>query len=184
MGWWVATSVARSMLVVALLLTLQTTATADPPLQFWRHSDFTFRTAGASAVCGFDVFVHIEGGGRATLFYDTNGTIQREVDSAPNLKVTIFAPSTGKSFTYAFAGALLTTYNDGGVVGSTGIAVATGIDQRYPGAGVNAGRTVWEVEVFEIDEAGIPITDFVSVISETGSDLNSSIAVARCNAVR
>ena len=184
MGGWIATFLARAMFVAALVVTLQTGAAANPPLQYWQHVDFSFRTAGASAVCGFDVFVHIVGGGRATLFYDKNGTIDREVDSSPNLHVTISAPSTGKSFTFAFAGALLTTYTNGGVVGSTGIAVTTGIDHRYPGAGVNAGRTVWEVEVFEINEAGIPITDFVNLISETGSDLNSSLAVARCNAVR
>ena len=184
MGRWIAASVGRAMLVAALVLTLQAGAMANPPLQYWQHVDFSFRTAGASAVCGFDVFVHIVGGGRATLFYDKTGTIVREVDSAPDLHVTISAPSTGKSFTFAFAGALLTTYNDGGVVGSSGIAVMTGVDHRYPGSGINAGRTVFEVEVFEINEAGIPITDFVNVISETGSDLNTSIAVARCNAVR
>lgn len=172
------------MLVAALLVTLQTGATANPPLQYRQDVDFSFRSSGASAVCGFDVFVHIVGGGRATLFYDKSGTIAREVDSSPNLKVTISAPSTGKSFTFAFAGALRTTYNDGGVVGSTGIAVMTGVDNRYPGAGVNAGRTVFKVEVFEINEAGIPVTDFVNVISETGSDLHTSLAVARCNAVR
>ena len=184
MGRRFATSLAQAMLVAAVVLTFQTGATANPPLQDRQHVDFTFRTAGASAVCGFDVFVHIVGDGRATLFYDKNGTIVGEVDSSPNLRVIISAPFTGKSFSFAFAGALLTTYNDGGVVGSTGIAVVTGIDQRYPGAGVNAGRTVFEVEVIEINEAGIPVTDFVNVISETGADLNTSVAVARCNAVR
>ena len=174
----------RALLVFTMLVASQGTAAADPPLQLRDHTDFTFRSGGASALCGFDVFVHLLGDGRATLFYDKSGAIIREVDSVINFKFTIFAPSTGKSFTYDFAEALQTFYTNGAVLGSSAIAIATGLQERFPGDGVNAGRTVYQAEVVDVDEAGIPVVDFVDVLSHTGPGLTTSIAQARCDAVK
>ena len=179
----IASFVGHTAMVIAVLLAVQTAAAADAPRQYWRYTDFTFRTAGASAVCGFDVFMHIEGRGHAILFFDKSVTLVSEIDSQPDLKVTIFAPSTGMSFMWSYAGALIQYYADGGAVGSSVTAIVTGVDQHYP-AGVNAGRTVYEAVVAEIDEDGIPIIDFGDVISESGADLGTSVAVARCDAVR
>ena len=175
--------VARSFIVAICLLALQLQAFADPPLQFRSQVDFTFRSGSASLACGFDVFVRIEGTGRATLFYDQDGRIVRENDSQPDLKVTVFAPATGLSSSFPMSGALHTIYTDGGALGSTGTAILTGLAQRYPGAGVDAGRTVFDTIVVDVTPEGIPVTDF-ELVSHTGPLLDMSLAAARCGAVR
>ena len=184
MGNRIGRLILRSSLVIAMLAATQSGAAADTPLQFRDHTDFTFRSGGASALCGFDVFVHLLGDGRATVFHDKSGAIVREEDSAINFKFTVFAPSTGKSYTYTFAGALQTFYTDGGAIGSPAIVIATGMQERFPGDGVNAGRTVYEAVVIDVNEGGVPVTDFVDVLSHTGPSLTTSIAQARCDAVK
>lgn len=173
----------RTFLAVISVLALQLQAFAAPPLQVRTHVDFTFRSGSASRICGFDVFVRIEGDGRATLFYDNDGNITRENDSQPDLKVTVFAPSTGNSSTFPMSAALHTFYTDGGALGSTGTAILTGLVQRYPGAGVDAGRTIFDTVVVDVTPEGIPVTDFTPV-SHTGPLLDLSLAAARCGAVR
>ena len=175
---------ARSLVVLSLMLALQTPALAEGPLHVRDQIDFTFRSPGASAICGFDVLVHVEGVGQAALFYDRNGNIVRENDSAPDLKMTIFAPSNGNSWTFALSAALHTLYTDGGAIGSTGTAVLTGVAQRFPGAGIDAGRTVFETLVVDVTPEGLPVTDFTNVLSHSGPLLDMSLAAARCDAVR
>jgi hypothetical protein len=173
----------RACLVVGLLVSLGTAAFADAPRQYWRYTDFGFRSPGASAVCGFDVFVHIQGWGHGVLFFDEDGVLVKEIDTNANVQFTVYAPATGKSFTWRYAANLTQYYTGGGVVGSAVLAIITGIDQHYP-LGVNAGRTVYEAVVDEINEDGVPIIGFVDELSESGADLGTSVSIARCDAVR
>lgn len=175
---------ARAFVVLSLMLAMQTPAQADGPFHVRDQIDFTFRSGSASAVCGFDVFIHIEGTGQAVLFYDRNGNIVRENDSAPDLKMTIFAPSNGNSWTFALSATLHTFYTDGGAIGSTGTAVLTGVVQRFPGAGIDTGRTVFETLVYDVTDEGLPVTAFTNIVSHSGPLLDMALSAARCDAVR
>jgi len=171
-------------LVLGLIaaLVLASSGTANPPTRFTFTLDDTFPAPVTSAVCGFDVFIHFEGTGAALLFYDKNGVLVRELDTNPSLKTTLFAPSTGKSFTYPAGGSFVQDYVNGTAVGSTLIATLTGFIGGTGSTAPNAGRIVSEAVVIDISPEGIPVVDIVSEISSSGH-FNEDTAAARCAAL-
>jgi hypothetical protein len=168
-------------LVFTLIATMLFTATAPaaPPRRFSFAIDDTFPSSFLSLVCGFDVFIHLEGTANAKLFFDRNGTLIREIDTQPNLRITFFAPSTGKSFTYPVAGAFIQDYSGGSAVGDPVIATLTGVLDGTGSTPPDAGRLVINAVVIDISPEGIPVVDFVSEISASGH-FNEDVAAARC----
>src|SRR5437868_9503179 len=149
-------------------------AFAQPPLQEWIHRDFTNRLNGASRACGFDVFGHFEGDLHWVVFYDRSGAIDRKVDTASNFTVTVWAPSTGKSYTTVSAASLHTQYTNGAAVGSTATAELTGLLEKFDGVAMDGGRLVFSAVVVGYDAAGVPLIDTVSTISSSGPDIEGT----------
>ena len=168
--------------IVAALFVFQMGASASPPLQERGHQDSTFLLRAATRVCGFNIYGHFEGDFHFTVFYDNAGNIVREVDTFPSFKVTVYAPSTGKSYTSARPAVLLTTYTDGAAIGSTAIAEEVGLFDKIDGIALVGGRFVYEAVVVGYDDAGVPLIRFVSEISTSGPQAN--IPVARCAAMQ
>ena len=94
---------------LATLLLFVATVTAAPPTRIPFEFDETFPSDFLTAVCGIPVFLHVQGAGTTTLYYDKSGTqLVREHDTlAPGARSTIFSPveigGTGKSFTEVYA---------------------------------------------------------------------------------
>jgi hypothetical protein len=167
-------------LVAALVFS--SSGTANPPTRFTFSLDDTFPALATSAVCGFDVFVHIEGTATAQLFYDQNGVLIRELDTNPSLQTTFFAPSTGASFTFPAGGSFVQDYVNGTAIGSTLVATLTGYIGGTGSTAPNAGRIVFESVIVDISPEGIPVVDLVSEISSSGH-FNEDTAAARCAAL-
>ncbi len=157
--------------IVAALFLFQLGAAASPPLQETGHYDNTALPPGATAVCGFPVFGHFEGDFHFTVFYDQDGNIVREVDTFPSATITVYAPSTGKSYTSASP------------IGSTATAARTGLLEKIDDIDMDGGRVVFEARVTRYDAAGVPIIQFVRVISSSGPDLDAPIRFQRCAAM-
>jgi len=175
------------LVVFAVLISLlgsSAVAYAQPPTQETNHFDVTRLLIRASKICGFEVFGHFEGTSHFVVFYDRSGAIDREVDTFPDVKVTVFAPSTGKSYTSASPAVLHTQYTDGAAIGSSAIAELTGLVEKVDGVDMDGGRLVFNAIVVGRDAAGVPRIRFTSVISSSGPDLETTIGRARCNAVR
>jgi hypothetical protein len=173
----------RMALLLGLVASLLFAATgaAAPPTRITFAFDDTFPSF-LSAVCGFDVFVHLEGTATSTLFFDPTGTLNREIDTQPSLTITFSAPSTGKSFSYPAAGAFIQDYSNGGVVGSPAIATVTGVLNGTGSTAPNAGKLVFNAVVVATTPEGIPVVDFTSEISTSGH-FNDDLAAARCAAL-
>jgi hypothetical protein len=165
-----------SSLIATLLVA--SAAPATPPSRFTFTFDETFPSF-LSLVCGFPVFVHIEGTATATLFFDRSGTLIREIDTQPGFKVTFFAPSTGKSFTFPSGGAFVQDYSNGTAIGSPVIATVTGLLNGTGSTPPDAGRLVLNAVIVGYTPEGIPIIEPVSDISRTGH-INDDLAAARC----
>ena len=170
--------------IVAALFIFQVGASAAPPLQETGHYDYTVLLPGATRICGFPVYGHFQGDFRLTVFYDNNGRIVREVDTFPMATVTVYAPSTGKSYTSASPAVLITTYTNGASVGSTAIASLNGLLEKIDGVDLDSGRFVFEAAVDGYDAAGVPQIHFVREISSVGADLDAFIGAQRCAAVQ
>ena len=170
--------------VVAALSLFQLGASAAPPLQETGHYDYTVLLQGATRVCGFPVYGRFQGDFRLAVFYDNNGNIVREVDTFPMATVTVYAPSTGKSYTSASPAVLITTYTNGASVGSTAIASLNGLLEKIGGIDLDSGRLVFEAVVDGYDAAGVPHIHFVREISSVGPDLDAFIGAQRCAAVQ
>lgn len=178
----------RRALVLAIsavvMLMLGTTAAASPPLRETGHQDVTLLLPGATARCGFDIFGHFEGDFRFTVFYDNEGRIVREIDTFPSFKVTVFAPSTGKSYTSASPQVLHATYTPGAAIGSTAIVRLTGLLEKIGGIDMEGGRLAFEAVVVDYTDAGVPLVQFVREISRSGPHLDAPFGVQRCAAMR
>ena len=171
-------------LIFILTLALSTTAAADPPLQEWRHIDVTAKAVAASRLCGFDIFRHFEGDSHFTVFYDNDGAIVREVDTFPSLTITLYAPSTGQSYTSSVPAVLHTYYTNGAATGSQATAILTGLAEKFGFADLDAGRLVFLARVIGHDAAGVPTIQFVETISSVGPDVDVSVQQSRCDGIR
>jgi hypothetical protein len=166
--------------VAVLLLAMQSLAAADQPLREHAEFDVDIPAMGASAVCGFPIRQHIVGSSTFTLFYDKDGNIDREVDTFPNLKVTVYRPGTDLSYTSSSPAVLHTQYTNGAAIGSTATAEVTGRLERIPGVGMDSGRLVFSAVVVRLDAAGVPVITSTGVISSVGPSFDQPIRFERC----
>jgi len=171
-------------LIVILTLALSTTAAAEAPLQEWRHIDVTAKAVAASAICGFDIFRHFEGDSHFIVSYDNDGAIVREVDTFPGLTITLYAPSTGQSYTSSVPAVLHTYYTNGAAIGSEATASLTGLAEKFGSADLDSGRLVFRAIVVGYDAAGVPNIRFVEEISSVGPNVDVSVQQSRCDGVR
>jgi hypothetical protein len=167
-------------LIAAVMLATQGVALADQPLREWRHVDQDVALPGASAVCGFAIRGHVVGESHFTVFYDNAGNIVKEVDTFPSLKLTVYRPGTDQSYTSAEPAVLIAYYTNNAVVGSTARVFSAGLFERIPGIGIEGGRIEFDAVVVDIDNAGVPLIQFVSLISASGPQLDQPIRFGRC----
>ena len=172
-------------LVASLVLSLSVVshAYADAPLVVEVPIDATARLGPASAFCGIDIFLHAEGIAHWRVFYDQDGVIVREIDTFPTLTWTVFAPSTGKSYTTRRPAVLHVDYTNGGAVGSPAVATFTGmLDTFGPGPGIIPGRISFNAVVVAIHPTGVPLIQLGAVIEAT-PNTNVNFAAERCAAM-
>jgi hypothetical protein len=166
---------------------LQGVAVAQPPLQEWRDLTATHvLLMGATARCGFDIFADAEGRSHYIVFYDNAGAIVSEVDVFPALKITVYAPSTGKSYTTVSPAVLHTYYTEGARIGSVATGELTGLLEKVDDIQMDSGRLVFLSHVVGYDGAGVPLIGGApTVISSVGPNLDTPpIGQARCNAMK
>jgi hypothetical protein len=142
---------------------------ADPPTHLFLEDDATFQSGGLTAACGFPVFVNIQGGIHIKLRTDRNGVLH-ELDTFSDWRITFSAPSQGTSFSFKFGPATF-VYPQGIAIGAPAIITIRGVDANYPGFPAEAGRSVILGEVIAVSPEGVPVADFVTVISEKGNQL-------------
>ena len=164
---------------IAGALPIPSTAAANSQSRFTFTIDQTFPAGSLSSTCGFAVFVHFEGTTAANLFFDASGTLTREIDTDPNLTVTFFAPSTGKSFSYRTGGNFVQDYGSGTAIGSHVLATQSGFQGGTGSGPPDAGRLVIDGVIVDVLPEGIPIVQFVEVISAAGH-FNDDLDAARC----
>lgn len=99
-----------TVVVVAALLALAPTATADQPVTGVTHIDRT-RTIPAGVFCPFAFVVHTEGTYRETVFSDG-----KDVFHAVDFHITYTNPANGKSLTTVLAGPFVVEPNGDGTV--------------------------------------------------------------------
>jgi len=167
-------------LSAVLFIAMGSVALANPPLREWRDFDDDVLLPGATAVCGFEIRGHFVGSSHFTLYYDKDGNIVKEVDTFPSLKVTVYRPGTDQSYTSAEPAVLIAYYTNNAVVGSTATVFSAGLFERIPGIGIEGGRIEYNAVVVAIDDAGVPLVQFVSPISASGPQLDQPIRFGRC----
>jgi hypothetical protein len=153
--------------LVALPLTLATSASATSPTRITFKVNDTFYVPFTSAYCGFDVYRTISGTINVTLFRDGGGALVRETDTGPDFKESFYAPSTGKTFSDPGFVTAHTSYDGGGAIGSSAVVTLTGQLQNAAGP-ADAGRLVLEGVVVDIDPSGIPFVDASDFVSASG----------------
>jgi hypothetical protein len=161
---------ALSTAVVAVAVGLAAApSAADPPTHLFLEDDVTFQSGGLTAACGFPVFVSLEGGIHIMLRTDKNGVLH-ELDTFSDWSITYAAPSQGTSFSFKFGPATF-VYPEGTAVGAPAIITLRGVNTNFPGFPAEAGRLVILGEVIDVTPDGVPIADFVTLISQTGNIL-------------
>ena len=167
--------------VAVLLLATQSVAAADQPLREVNHFDNDVKLVRASNACHFEIRGHFVGESIFTLFYDKAGNVVKEIDVFPSLKETIYAPSRpGESYTSESPAVLIQYYTNNAALGSPVTATLTGLVERIPGVGIDAGRDVLQGTVTGYDAAGVPLNTFTSVVSSSGPEFPQQIGIERC----
>jgi len=175
---------------LATLLLFVATVTAAPPTRIPFEFDETFPSDFLTAVCGIPVFLHVQGAGTTTLYYDKSGTqLVREHDTlAPGARSTIFSPveigGTGKSFTEVTHAPSTFLYPEGTEIGAPAIVILNGV-QRTSGPGNRriVGREVYEGVIIDFTPDGVPIVDPIALISQSGQFDVTAVIEARCGAL-
>jgi len=173
--------------VVASWLLLVAPVTAARPTRIAFQIDATFPSDFLSAVCGFPVFVHVQGGGTTTLFNDQSGTqVIRELDTlAQGATTTIFSPiaagGTGKSFTDVTHSPATFLYPEGTAIGSPTTVILNGAQRTSgPGNPRIVGHEVYEGVIVDFTPDGVPVVDTVAIISQAGQFDLGAVILARC----
>ena len=166
--------------VAVLLLATQSVAAADQPLREVNHFDNDVKLVRASNACHFEIRGHFVGESIFTLFYDKAGNIIKEIDVFPSLKETIYRPGTDQSYTSESPAVLIQYYTNNAALGSPVTATLTGLVERIPGVGIDAGRDVLQGTVTGYDAAGVPLNTFTSVVSSSGPEFPLPIRYERC----
>jgi hypothetical protein len=174
----------------ATLLLFVASVTAAPPTRFPFEVDETFPGAFLTGLCGFPVYVHVQGSGITTLYYDESGTqVVREIDTlAEGLTTTIFSPlelgGTGKSFTEVMRAPGIFQYPEGTEIGDLAILVVNGVQLTSgPGNPRLVGHEVYEGEIIGYTPEGIPLVDITALISQSGQFDVDAVLTARCAAL-
>jgi len=162
-------------------------ATAAPPTHIAFEFDDTFPSPFLTALCGIPVFVHLEGAGTTTLFYDRSGTqVIRELDTlAAGASTTIVSPvaegGTGKSFTDVTHSPTTFLYPEGTQIGDLAIVIRNGVQRTSgPGHPRLVGHEVDEGVIVGFTPDGVPIVDTVAIISQSGQFELGAVVQARC----
>jgi hypothetical protein len=152
---------ATALLVTACALALAATAGASVQhLSF--PLDATFQD-DLTEVCGFDVFMRIEGTARVGLTVDDEGEVLREMDTVSGT-ITYFS-ATG-SFSLPPASRIFYDYGAGAQVGSTATIKLVGLIGHVPGfLASDAGIIIATGTVVGFGDFGIPIVAFDGPIS-------------------
>jgi hypothetical protein len=170
---------------VAAVLLLVTTAAAAPPTRLDFEDDETFPSFFTD-LCGVPVFLHIEGSGTNTLFYDQDGNVIRELDTIPGgLEFTLFSPEeaggTGKSLSFSLYGTVTFRYPEGIDVGDPATVTIVGAEGQAAGGPARAGRQVFHGVIIGYTADGVPIVEPVTLISESGVSRDPAVVIAeRC----
>ena len=175
-------------LVMLPLFIAPVTAAAPTRIQF--ELDVTFPSDVLTGLCGIPVFIHLQGGGTTTLYYDKTGTqLIRESDTLPaGIVTTIFSPveegGTGKSFTDVTHGPAVFEYPEGTELGAPAIVNLYGVQRTSgPGNPRLVGREVYDGVIIDFTPDGVPVVDTVALISQSGQFDVAAVLQARCAAI-
>src|SRR5215471_10904461 len=94
-------------------------ASASPPMHLRGPLDLSLVSPEYSAACGFEVDLTASGTLDVRFHLNADGSV-REQDAFPGLKITVSAPSTGRSFDHVF-GPTTYLYPEGVYVGATAV---------------------------------------------------------------
>ena len=141
--------------VLALTAGWASPAAAAQPLRVTVPIESSFEDTELSAECGFAVLVSEEGHITATVIETPTGHAL-EVDRLM-IRVTVEAPSTGKSFTSLSNLTETFFYPEGAVIGAPAAVTRTGTFFHDPGVSATAGRLTWEGTIIGISDDGIPL---------------------------
>lgn len=111
-------------------------------------------------VCGFPVYVQLDGYLNVTLLYDREGRLLRETYSTPGAFVTYFAPTTEGSYRFPGIPREEFTYPGGATIGGPATYRLTGMIVNHPGVAPEAGQILLRGSVVAITPDGTPIVDF------------------------
>jgi hypothetical protein len=143
---------------------------AGPSLIVREEIDVTVQLPFLSAVCGFDVFSHLEGTTTAVVTFDEAGNPVREVDTGVLMR-TFYSPETGQSVSFPLPVNLFTDYQPDG----TAVAMTAGLFLSVHASGgqplrFRAGREVYSAILVEIRPDGVPIIELVELLLAKGTD--------------
>jgi hypothetical protein len=125
--------------------------------------EFSFVDPDLSDACGYGVTVSQTGTGSATLVYNAEGLIIREVDTEPAARITF--SGNGHAFSYPANIVLVTSYPEGATIGAPAKAIFTGFFGKVPGAIPNAGPDIISGHVVDFTQEGLPLIDFDDAVS-------------------
>lgn len=171
----------RKLIVLTAAFTC-TALVADPagasePVHVRAPLDITAPSPEYSAACGFDVVVAASGTLDVRLYSNEDGSV-REQDAFPGLRITVSAPSTGRSFRHVL-GPTTYTYPEGVYVGAPAVIASHGVRGDAPGIPPDAGRVVWPGLVLDIVPDLGPITlPTGPPVSQSGNFEDPSVIVA------
>lgn len=164
--------------------------TAARPTHIPFEFDETFPSGLLTALCGIPVYVHAQGAGTTTLYYDQSGTqVIRELDTlAEGVTTTIFSPveqgGTGKSFTDVTHAPTTFVYPEGTEIGDPAIVIFNGVQRTSgPGNPRLVGHEVYDGVIIDYTPDGVPIVDTVALISQSGQFDVIAVLQARCAAL-
>jgi len=160
---------AAGLTILFLALAVPGTAVASQPVTQTFDTSSSFTDDELSAACGFEVVVSREGQTLVTLFYNQDGLVARETDSAVGTKITYSAPSTGRSFSYPRTLIASYDYGAGAVVGSDVTVKVTGSLENFPGTTPFAGQIIAPGVVVGFSD-GLPLVDITGdPLADNGS---------------
>ncbi|HET7807048.1 MAG TPA: hypothetical protein VFK71_01035 [Gaiellaceae bacterium] len=130
-----------------------------------------------TAECGFPVEISSEGTLMVTIHTKADGAAL-EQDVFPGLRITVSAPSTGRSFSHVF-GPTTYRYPDGIYEGAPAVITSTGVRGDAPGIPPDAGRIVTPgLVVAVIPDVGAIVVPTGPPVSQTGHFEDPATVVA------
>lgn len=156
--------------VVALLIAMVgAPASAKPPLHVSWSTTLAVEDGDLTAACGFEVTLVFEGNVNATLFYDANGAIVREIDTFP--AYTWAYTANGLSIGSPMSSVGRFEYTEGAAPGSSVVYTLSGLQYRIGPHVTYSGRMVFAgvVSDSDIGPYDLPWIELTDVISQGGN---------------